>query len=173
MSRHIEWAGSFEAELHDPGDPEHPDLLYADGWEPTGDSYALALWLTGQDAAAVIEYETGAARTAAIAELARRAGVKAADLVEPPPGRTNYRVSWEFDAEDVSSPEDAARAALEAIVRPGSIAHVFHVTPADGAGPTVEVDLDQPAARPLPADPRRDLSAPEGTMKSTTREDPS
>lgn len=38
-----------------------------------------------------------------------------------------YRVRWEIDVEDEPTPEAAARSALDAILRPGSLAHVFDV----------------------------------------------
>lgn len=140
MSSHIEWGEGFEAELHDPGDPEHPDLVHADGWEPSGNSFALTLWLTGQDSAAVVEYGSAEQRRAAVAGLARLAGVTAADLAGSE-DLANFRVTWSIDV-DASSPRDAAWRALDALQRPGSIAHVFDVTPADYEGHSVRVDLD-------------------------------
>ena len=53
----------------------------------------------------------------------------------------NYLVSWEIDIEDVGSPTDAAKKARAHFERPGSIAHVFHVT-SKADGETIEVDLD-------------------------------
>ncbi len=52
----------------------------------------------------------------------------------------NYRVHWEIDVEDEPTPEAAARYALDAILRPGSIAHVFDVD--DGTNPPTRIDLD-------------------------------
>lgn len=51
-----------------------------------------------------------------------------------------YRVRWEIDVEDEPTPEAAARSALAAILRPGSLAHVFDVY--DGTHPPTRVDLD-------------------------------
>lgn len=51
----------------------------------------------------------------------------------------NYRVHWEIDIEDVATPVAAARQALDAILRPDSIAHVFDV---DSGGHRITVDLD-------------------------------
>jgi hypothetical protein len=51
-----------------------------------------------------------------------------------------YLVSWHFDVEDAPNPDQAARQAYDAFMRPDSIAHVFDVaetvdaTPEDAGG---------------------------------------
>ena len=56
-----------------------------------------------------------------------------------------WHVRWEMDLEGgdliESTPEAAAREAMDALTREGSIAHVFQVS--RNGGPLVEVDLDE------------------------------
>ena len=57
-----------------------------------------------------------------------------------------WLVEWRFDVE-ADDPTDAARQALEAITREGSIAHVFDVTSTpygEPAGEKVTIDLNYP-----------------------------
>jgi hypothetical protein len=53
---------------------------------------------------------------------------------------SDYRVSWEIDAEDMASPRAAAWFARDAQLREGSIATVFTVTDT-ATGKVTEVDL--------------------------------
>lgn len=52
---------------------------------------------------------------------------------------SSYRVHWEIDVDDAPTAVAAARQALDAILRPGSIAHVFDVEAGDER---TLVDLD-------------------------------
>lgn len=74
------------------------------------------------------------------------AALDAADAICGP--HREYRVRWEIDV-DGTSPEDAARAALEIQRDPSSIATVFEVD--DGLGNAIAVDLseDTPSATPV------------------------
>jgi hypothetical protein len=56
-----------------------------------------------------------------------------------------WTVNWSFnvDADTAPTPEDAARLALESIMRDGSIAHVFTVFDEE-TGRITEVDLNYP-----------------------------
>ncbi len=76
----------------------------------------------------------------------------------------NYRVHWEIDVEDAPTPQAAARSALDAILRPGSIAHVFDVHDRDGTDRSISVDLDAIAGDPEAEPParRREPSAEVG-----------
>ena len=53
-----------------------------------------------------------------------------------------WSVSWaiDFDDEEVTSPEGAARKALDYLTREGSIAHVFDVVGPDRAEHVVDLD---------------------------------
>lgn len=82
----------------------------------------------------------------------------------------NYRVHWEIDVEDVDTPAAAARQALNSILRPGSIAHVFDVD--DHEGNRTTVDLDEADEKVLKAT-RRIRVAPgdEADLVGASRKD--
>ena len=72
------------------------------------------------------------------------------------------RVTWSIDIDDTDDPREAARAALEMLQDPDSIAHVFEV---DGT----EVDLDEdrcPGCGGMPWDCACEPGVPEGSRQS-------
>lgn len=61
----------------------------------------------------------------------------------PPEELKDFRVEWEFDAQGVGTPIDAARQAWLSMRRYDSTANVFKVYPVDGSGDHVVVDLQE------------------------------
>ena len=62
-----------------------------------------------------------------------------------------YRVSWDIDIDDATSPMDAARKAHELLRRPGTSANVYNVEAADGVVTVVDLEgegLGIPTASP-------------------------